>query len=143
MAFMVNIIVAQEGCDGPVTKPGGSSGACKCTGTSGTASCGGPVILINTYQSCGGSGAAWCQEIAPEPQIGTSTTCTATVSNVQKAADFIGYEACISQCESLTGDCGCAASWLNPCNWTTCAAGTASPILGEVYSNSGGTCPSN
>lgn len=126
-------------CDGPVTRPGGTSGSCFCSQTSTTtvpssANCNGPVVVINVYTSCGGNTTLTCDTISGA--IGTSNVC------VWSWTDVNGYTAACNDwatCNLLyPGTCG---SPPNVCAYDECNPGTPSDVTGNIYSDSSGVCP--
>lgn len=134
---------AQSGCDGPVHHNASSSGNCACLNpppnqpVATTPSCGGPVITMNDYYFCGGNTTLTCDTTSQ--QIGTSTTCIATVNWTAFYLDVAIYQSCLQNNPLWPWVCG---SMPTICTYTTCSLNTTgTPIYGDVYSGSSGTCP--
>jgi hypothetical protein len=136
---------AQEGgCDGPKDHNSATGGYCQCSGNNPiNATCGGPVITINYWTSCGGTNAAECFD--SQEQVGTYATCVKTVDweGYQKAWQpylKCQYENAILKAQGLpTIDCGPPPP--SVCNYISCNASTnPTPIYAQVYLWSDGTC---
>jgi hypothetical protein len=121
---------SQEGCDGPVLKPGSSGNSC---GGCSLGVCTGYTSVRNDYTHCGGMGYTYCSQ--SDQTVGQShMPCTKTFDSVAWAIDQALYQECISRQGS-----GCFPPSL--CDYTTCSAGTTggSPIIFPVLDDLGDT----
>ena len=123
-------------CDGPKLNPGYTFGSCACAGTGSSTTCGGPVVTINSWYSCGGDGNETCSTAPAE--VGTSAPCVRTFQTVAYNIAYLLWLTCVPSAEN---------GWTCPprpdgCAYTTCTVSTSTtPIIdNEVYAGSDGEC---
>lgn len=137
-AVSILCLHAQEsGCDGPVFRPGSSSGGpCDCEGSSGLADCGGPITVIYDYYSCGGNTAQVCHSMSQV--IGYTASCLLDWAE----SGYYQWQQLTQAwvlCEQANpGQCGDPP---NPCNYgASCYEGTREDISSSAYAGSEGEC---
>ena len=130
-AFVAN---AGESCDGAKTVEAWSSGSCVCK----AGSCTYGSWDISAYTSCGGTGSESCT--TTQAKVGTYTPCTSIVDEALLTALTDLHEQCYQAWLARHDGSSCTCPPVDNCAATTCIAGTASDVLGAVYSTSSGTC---
>jgi len=131
IAFGTRIAIAA--CDGPTFVPAYTT-TCTCAPGFG---CPGIAVSYGAYYTCGGNTTEFCS--TQQKNIGNTFVCTATVNLALKAYYDGMYWACVNVLQNPVGTC--AASYQDPCLWTTCTVGTIpTPIVGDEYTGSSGEC---
>ena len=119
-------------CDGPYYEGGATINFCQCSTTVRTTKCTGPITVLQSHYTCGGTTAEHCDDTGGT--FGTTSDCMWTITLQQQLALVQAYARWLA----CTGP-GCVQSTI--CGYGSCVpTAPTTPISGPIYAGSSGTC---